>query len=67
MKANRNYAGFEYLEKAAATIVSECITDGSSSGWSGSEKDFAIVEEICNRFGVVYTDDFHGEWSPKKA
>lgn len=67
MKANRNYANYDSPKEAAAVIVRDCIRDGSSSGWCGSQEDFDAVEEICNRFGVVYTDDMYGEWSPQKA
>ena len=52
--------------RAAELIVSECMRHGRSDGWSGSERDFAIVEELCNKFGVEYVDDFHGAWAPKK-
>ena len=61
-----NYSEYGSAKRCAAKIVSDCILGGESSGWCGSLEEFKAVEEICHRFGVVYTDDMYGTWSAAK-
>lgn len=65
--AVRSYSSYSNLKACAARIVSECITEGCSTGWSGTEEALDKLVEICGKFGVEYVDDFRGEWAPKNA
>ncbi len=62
----KHYGYWNSYRACAAQIVSDCIRNGLSDGWSGSEEDLEAIEKICERFGVEYVDDFHGTWRPKE-
>lgn len=60
------YSDYASLRECAAAIVRECILRGRSDGWCGTREDQEKIEAICDKFGVIYADDFHGTWEPKK-
>lgn len=51
------------LKESVKTIICECIDNGSSTGWSGSEEELEKVKEFCGRYNVYYVDDMFGEWA----
>ena len=63
----RSYSNYCSARECAAVIVGECIRTGMSDGWSGTTEDFEKIEKICDKFGVIYADDFHGTWEPKEV
>ncbi len=52
------------VRRDAAKIASECILEGSSAGWFGRVGEREAVEAILKPFGIVYADEFRGEWEP---
>lgn len=62
----RNYLDYGGPRECAAIIVRECVLHGKSEGWCGPSEDQEAIEKICERFGVIYVDDFRGIWEPRK-
>ena len=57
------YSDYYSIRDCAAEIARECVLNGKSDGWNGSQEDLDAISNILGPLNIVYTDDFFGEWS----
>lgn len=55
------------VREDAAIVALEVIRHGSSSGWHGTVEQREAVAAVLAPFGIRYTDDMRGTWSPAKT
>lgn len=60
----RDYSS-EDLTWSAATIASEVVQYGTSTGWCGSVEDRESIASHLRPHGIVYVDDMRGEWAAR--
>lgn len=55
----------ENISQIAATIASEVIRQGKSTGWQGWHQEIdevAVLSNLLNKYNILYVDDIHGTW-----